>query len=93
MTVNTRGCYCEIWNKNPAYFESRRVPRGYCGLCQTCGLPGHTRHFPGAVSYTGCWCDQHYRRLSLFHPLGFPGLLVYSGLVIVLVALWAIFSR
>jgi len=79
--MNERGCYCEIWDKNPAFFESQGVPRGYCGFCQRCEAPGHTRHFPGAAPYTGCWCDRHYRVLSIVHPLGRIGMFVYFGLL------------
>ena len=84
--MNERGCYCGLWEKNPAFLESQKVPRGYCGFCQVCGQPGHIRHFPGAVPYTGCWCDAHYRRVSLIHPLGSPGMLLYA---LALVALFA----
>jgi hypothetical protein len=93
MTMNERGCYCGIWDKNPAFFEAQGVPRGYCGLCDWCGQPGHTRHFPGAVPSTGTWCDAHYRRLSMVHPLGFPGLLIYSGAVIAALAFWFLRAR
>ena len=86
--MNKRGCYCELWDKDPAYFETRGVPRGYCGFCQTCKEPGHTRHFPGAAPSTGCWCDFHYRLLSLLHPLGMPGALLYFGVVIVGIIFW-----
>jgi hypothetical protein len=87
--VNDRGCYCDIWDKNPVHFESRGVPRGYCSFCQTCGRPGHTRHFPGVVAYTGCWCDFHYRMVSVIHPLGVPGVLIYFGIVAAgMVILW-----
>jgi len=74
-------CYCGLWDKNPAYLESRGIPRGYCGFCQRCGKPGHLRHFPGAVPFTGCWCDRHYRLLSIFHPLGSRGFVVYGALI------------
>lgn len=83
--MNKRGCYCELWDKNPAYFEERGVPRGYCGFCETCEKPGHIRHFPGGVPYTGCWCDFHYRRLSLVHPLGSLGSMLYAGLVVLMI--------
>lgn len=79
--MNERGCYCELWDTKPAALESQGVPRGYCGFCQVCGAPGHTRHFPGGVGYTGCWCDRHYRRLSWLHPLAWPGMFVYLLLV------------
>lgn len=77
--MNERGCYCDLWDKDPEHFESRGIPPGYCGFCQTCGRPGHTRHFPGAVPYTGCWCDYHYRLTSVIHPLGSVGTLIYGG--------------
>jgi hypothetical protein len=88
LAVNRRGCYCELWDKDPTYFETRGVPPGYCGFCQTCKKPGHTRHFPGAASYTGCWCDFHYRLLSFLHPLGSPGMILY--LAIIAVILWIV---
>ena len=59
---NPRGCQCGLWKKDPAFLEDLKVPRGYCGFCETCGKPGHTRHFPGSMPYTGCWCDHHHRR-------------------------------
>ncbi len=85
-----RGCYCDIWDTNPAHFESKGVPRGFCGMCEVCGRPGHLRHFPGAVPYTGCWCDYHYRRASLTHPLGFPGGLLYAGAIALAVIYWIV---
>ena len=91
--MNERGCYCGIWDKNPAYFESQGVPRGYCGLCQRCKAPGHTRHFPGAAPYTACWCDRHYRILSIVHPLGTIGKFVYLGLLALIVWLPWILTR
>lgn len=80
--MNERGCYCGIWDKNPEFYESRGVPRGYCGFCQTCGQPGHTRRFPGAAPYTGCWCDKHYRRVSFLHPLGTYGTPIHGAVLI-----------
>lgn len=62
-------------------------------LLQTCKGPGHTRHFPGAVPYTGCWCDFHYRLLSFIHPLGFPGTLLYFGVGVIGVVLWIVLRR
>ena len=56
-------CYCDIWEKDPNHFESQGIPRGYCGICDGCGAPGHTRHYPGPVPVTGAWCDDCYRRL------------------------------
>jgi len=86
--LNKRGCYCGIWDTDPAHFESEGVPRGFCGFCETCNKPGHTRHFPGSVPYTGCWCDFHYRRLSIIHPLGSYGTFLYFGVAAMIVVLW-----
>lgn len=80
--LNERGCYCDGWEKDPAAMKARGLPPGHCGFCETCGKPGHTRHFPGSVPYTGTWCDYHYRRLSLLHPMGMPGALVYAALAV-----------
>jgi hypothetical protein len=82
-----------MWNKEPAHFESRAVPRGYCGFCQTCKKPGHIRHFPGAIPYTGCWCDYHYRLISLIHPLGSYGSLLYFAVVVAAGILWFVFGH
>ena len=91
--INKRGCYCGIWQKNPSFYESRGVPRGYCGFCEKCGKPGHTRHFPGAVPYTGTWCDFHYRLTSIIHPMGFPGWFIYSGLLFGAIILLKLYGR
>jgi hypothetical protein len=92
IVMNERGCYCGLWDKDPSYLVSRGVPPGYCGHCQRCGEPGHTRHFPGGVPYTGCWCDKHYRRLSWLHPLACPGMAIYVGLFLALIASTFIFG-
>ena len=56
-----RNCYCGLWEKNPQLLEAQHVPRGFCGICERCGQPGHMRHAPGAAPYTGAWCDRCYR--------------------------------
>jgi hypothetical protein len=91
--MNERGCYCETWEKNSAHFESKGLPRGYWGFCQVCQRPGHTRHFPGAVGYTGSWCDYHYRLLSLIHPLGFPGAFLYFGAASAAIVAWLVLRQ
>ncbi len=49
-------CYCDSlsteWKTQQGY------PEGFCGICERCGKPGHTQHFPGPVPYTGAWCDR-----------------------------------
>lgn len=72
--MNKRGCYCTVLReKDPDYFEKQGIPDGFCGVCIKCGKPGHTRHHPGAVPFTGAWCDRHYRVTAWTHPLAFPG--------------------
>jgi hypothetical protein len=63
-----RGCYCDVWNKDPAAYEKLGYAAGFCGICERCSAPGHTRHFPGPVPYTGSWCDRCYRILAWTWP-------------------------
>src|SRR5262245_6050144 len=90
---NRRGCYCSLWDTDPQLLEAQVIPRGYCGLCQTCGKPGHTRHFPGAVPYTGAWCDFHYHLLGLLHPLSRVGCILWMAALAVAAAvvIWRVF--
>lgn len=37
---------------------------GFCGTCQTCGAPGHVRHYPGSAPYSGSWCDACHAALE-----------------------------
>ena len=41
-----RGCYCGVWDKDPKVYEDLGYERGYCGTCDRCGKPGHTRPYP-----------------------------------------------
>lgn len=77
---NPRHCYCRLWETKPEFLEQKGVPRGYCGMCMVCGQPGHIRHHPGAVPYTGSWCDWHYRRLALTHPATPIGCILWIAL-------------
>lgn len=79
--MNERGCYCGLPTD-----EREDLPDGYCGRCERCGRPGHTRHFPGAVPYTGEWCDRHYRAVAFLHPFGMPSsfLWLIGGLAVAL---------
>lgn len=67
-----KGCYCSLWLTNPEVLRSQGVPEGFCGRCQQCGAPGHTRHFPGPVPYTGAWCDRCYGILTWTWPFRVP---------------------
>lgn len=81
-----RGCYCDLWEKSPKTLEDQGVPRGFCGMCLVCGKPGHLRHFPGAVPFSGAWCDKHYRRILLFDPRGTIGGLLWLAIAALAVA-------
>ncbi len=77
--ANSRMCYCSLWGTGPEVLEQQGVPRGFCGLCRVCGRPGHLRHHPGSVPFTGAWCDRHYRRLALTHPAAPLGCLLWAA--------------
>src|SRR5437879_7738134 len=64
-SANKRGCRCGGSETSPGGQEAAGLPRGYCGLCVMCSKPGHSRHHPGAVRFTGAWCDFHYRVLAV----------------------------
>ena len=80
-------CYCALWEKSPQTLEKQGVPRGYCGLCDVCGAPGHLQHFPGVVPFTGAWCKKHYYRAMILHPLGSVGVLIWGGGILSIVCL------
>ena len=63
--ANAKGCYCTVWKKNPDAYRAHGLEPGFCGICERCGKPGHTRHYPGPVPYTGAWCDRCYRIVGL----------------------------
>lgn len=46
---NTRNCEC-------------KSGQNYCASCQLCGMPGHSRPYPGPFNWKGRWCDPHYER-------------------------------
>src|SRR5947199_408692 len=61
--------------------DTQGLARGYCGLCLICGEPGHTRPHPGAVEFTGSWCDFHYGVLAVTHPLAPVGTFVWLAVI------------
>lgn len=77
-------CYCGLWQTSPETLRAQGLTPGFCGLCQRCGAPGHTRHFPGPVPYTGAWCDACYRTVGrqalLLRPLPWA---ILAGLAII----------
>lgn len=56
-------CYCNERLGNP---ELRALlsalPDGFCGTCDTCGQPGHSRAHPYRP-VSGSWCDEHWAGL------------------------------
>src|SRR5437899_10900472 len=78
---NKRGCRCDESEKRPEGRDTQGLARGYCGLCLICGEPGHTRPHPGAVEFTGSWCDFHYGVLAVTHPLAPVGTFVWLAVI------------
>ena len=80
--MNQRGCYCDLWDKNPASLIEQGVPRGFCGICVRCGNPGHLRQAPGATPVTLAWCDACFRRQQALHWLRVAAFaVIFAGLL------------
>ena len=77
--MNKRGCYCDLWDKNPTSLIEQGVPLGYCGICTRCGKPGHLRQAPGATPVTLAWCDSCFRRETVFMWLRFALMAIALG--------------
>lgn len=75
-------CYCGVFDRDPKLRKKEGLPPGYCGLCDVCGRPGHTLHFPGSVPYTGSWCKFHYYRAMILHPNGAVGFYLWGVIVL-----------
>ena len=90
--MNKRGCYCELWEKDPSFFEKQGVPQGYCGFCEKCKRPGHTRHYPGPVPYTGTWCDRCYTILAWTWPVRVPVLWIFLWIPLIIASLYFLFK-
>lgn len=57
-------CYCQERTSNPRVTEMMKdIPAGYCGLCEICGEPGHTRGHP-SLPTTGAWCENHWKEIA-----------------------------
>ena len=86
-----RGCHCGRWLTDPEAMRVRRYPEGFCGICERCGEPGHTRHYPGPVPYTGALCDRCYRVMARTWPFrtlnGWLLLLFLGGALAILYAI------
>src|ERR1051325_9160950 len=87
--ANDRWCYCD--GVDADFRQKYGIPEGYCGICERCGQPGHTRHFPGAVPYTGAWCDRCYKIVGWTWFLRPPFVLI--PLVILGVLLYYVFTH
>jgi len=60
-------CYCD--SLNDQYLKENSIPKGFCGICEICKKPGHTQHFPGAVPYTGAWCNECLQIVAKNHKI------------------------
>lgn len=69
-TPAERLCYCD--GLDAEFRRKHNIPDGFCGICERCGQPGHTRHYPGPVPYTGAWCDRCYRIVAWTWPFRVP---------------------
>jgi hypothetical protein len=86
-----RNCYCTLWQTKPESLRERGIPEGFCGICDRCGSPGHVRHAPNRMPFTGCWCDRCYRIVSWTKP---PALwIVYAIVVLLLLQVGVILFR
>lgn len=77
MTENTppHNCYCNERKTNPAVAEPMKdIPDGFCGICEICGKPGHTKAHPHLPT-TGSWCDEHWNELVSHKIVNIPQLL------------------
>jgi hypothetical protein len=74
-----RSCYCSLWETNPEFLQKQGLPHGYCGICDLCGDPGHTGHYPGPVPVTGAWCDVCYQVQAHKAPDRDPGAWCFNG--------------
>ncbi len=72
-------CLCSLWETNPQLLEKQGLPHGYCGICELCGDPGHTRHYPGPVPITGVWCDTCYQVQAHKAPIRTPGVWYFDA--------------
>jgi len=84
-------CYCD--HLSAEFRQEHGIPDGFCGLCEICGQPGHTRHHPAPVAYTGAWCDHCYHILQwtwIFRtPIGWFILFLIAVLLVSMAAICA----
>lgn len=93
-------CYCKERESNPKLADTMEdIPKGYCGLCEICGKPGHTCAHP-RLATTGTWCDEHwnelitYRIITLGDIVPFAFYTVITGMFIyTMVSAWNVFFK
>lgn len=82
-------CYCEERKNNPRVAEYMKdLPEGFCGICDICGKPGHTKGHPNLPT-TGAWCDEHWEQL-LSSPSITPDTILKILIIIICLAALAI---
>lgn len=81
-------CYCNERLSNPKLKESMKdLPEGFCGICDICGKPGHTKAHP-SLPTTGAWCDEHWNELitkKAFNLQNIIGVLILTIIVITII--------
>lgn len=64
-------------------FEEGSISKEYCGTCETCENPGHIRHYPSSVPYTGSWCDSCFAKLERKEKIKMNSIMVVVVVLIV----------
>ena len=86
----TEYCYCKERLSNPKLKESMKdLPEGFCGICDVCGKPGHTKAHP-SLPTSGAWCDEHWNDLitkKAFNLQDIFGILFLTITVITIIGL------
>lgn len=75
---NSSSCYCDQRESNPEIYKE--IPENFCGICEICGKPGHTRAHPFAP-ITSSWCDSCFEKLPQINRLN---RLIYLSFFIIL---------
>ena len=73
-------CYCSEREKSPE--SDSQIPPGFCGICEICQRPGHTRAHPH-LPVTSAWCEQHWEEVLHHRPLPLIAILGFMGLVLI----------
>ena len=93
IKMEPENCYCKERKVNPDLANSLKdIPEGYCGICETCGKPGHTKAHPSSPT-TSAWCDEHWNELISYKTFSLGDIVPVIFLLIVTVSvLYALYN-